>query len=99
MSPSVQLEPSSQGTPSRAVQASFADAPGVATLEPLLTSAPMAVVYLVVVPLVLRLLWLVHRRRFHGHRRLARITFPIWAYVSVSGLTVYVLLYQVYGYL
>ena len=53
----------------------------------------------VVVPLVLRLLWLVHTRRFNSHRRLARITFPIWAYVSVSGLTVYVLLYQVYGYL
>jgi putative membrane protein len=52
----------------------------------------------IVVPLVLRLLWLVWKRRFHEHARLARWTFPIWAYVSVTGLAVYVLLYQVYGY-
>ena len=52
-----------------------------------------------VVPLVLRLLWLLRSRRFHAHARLARWTFPIWAYVSVTGLVVYVLLYQVYGYL
>jgi uncharacterized membrane protein YozB (DUF420 family) len=52
-----------------------------------------------VVPLVLRLLWLVRHRRFRDHARLARWTFPIWAYVSVTGLVVYLLLYQVYGYL
>lgn len=52
----------------------------------------------VVVPLVLRLLWLVRKRRFHAHARLARWTFPVWLYVSVTGLTVYVLLYHVYGY-
>lgn len=51
-----------------------------------------------VVPLVLRLLWLLRKRRFHDHARLARWTFPIWVYVSVTGLVVYVLLYQVYGY-
>jgi len=53
----------------------------------------------VVVPLVLRLLWLVRHRRFRDHARLARWTFPIWGYVSVTGLVVYLLLYQVYGYL
>jgi uncharacterized membrane protein YozB (DUF420 family) len=52
-----------------------------------------------VVPLVLRLLWLVRHHRFHDHGRLARWTFPVWAYVSVTGIVVYVLLYQVYGYL
>lgn len=51
-----------------------------------------------VVPLVLRLLYLVTRRRFRDHARLARWTFPVWAYVSVTGLVVYLLLYQVYGY-
>lgn len=54
---------------------------------------------MVVVPLVLRLLWLVYHRRFRDHARLARWTFPIWTYVSVTGLVVYLLLYQVYGYL
>jgi putative membrane protein len=52
-----------------------------------------------VVPLVLRLLWLVYHRRFRDHARLARWTFPIWTYVSVTGLVVYLLLYRVYGYL
>jgi putative membrane protein len=51
-----------------------------------------------VVPLVLRLVWLVRRRRFRDHSRLARWTFPIWAYVSVTGLVVYLMLYQVWGY-
>ena len=50
------------------------------------------------VPLVLRLLWLIRKRRFHDHARLARWVFPVWAYVSVTGLLVYVLLYEVYGY-
>lgn len=52
-----------------------------------------------VVPLVLRLLYLAFRERFDAHRHLARWTFPIWMYVSVTGLLVYVLLYHVYGYL
>lgn len=56
------------------------------------------VLAVVVVPLVLRLLWLVQKRRFGDHARLARWVFPVWAYVSVTGLLVYLLLYQVYGY-
>lgn len=52
-----------------------------------------------IVPLVLRLIYLVRLRRFHAHARLARITYPIWLYVSVTGLVVYVLLYHVYGWI
>lgn len=44
-------------------------------------------------PLVVRLLWLAHRERFDAHKRLARITFPIWMYVSVTGVLVYLALY------
>ena len=32
--------------------------------------------------------------RFRQHRKIARWTFPIWLYVSVTGVLVYVLLYQ-----
>ena len=32
--------------------------------------------------------------RFSQHRRIAKWTFPIWLYVSVTGVLVYVLLYQ-----
>ena len=52
-----------------------------------------------VVPLVIRLIWLIRRRRFRDHGRWARWTYPIWLYVSVTGIVVYLLLYQVYGYL
>lgn len=50
---------------------------------------------IVVVPLVLRLLFLVYRQRFQDHRRLARWTWPIWIYVSFTGVVVYVMLYHV----
>ena len=52
----------------------------------------------VVLPMVLRLLYLVRKRRFHDHAKLARWTAPIWIYVSITGLLVYTLLYHVYGY-
>lgn len=61
----------------------------------LLTHMVLAVV---VFPLVLRLLYLVRKERFDEHKKLARLVFPVWAYVSVTGLLVYILLYQVYGY-
>ena len=44
-------------------------------------------------PMVLRTLWLAHRKRWDAHRRLARITFPIWLYVSITGVLVYLALY------
>jgi uncharacterized membrane protein YozB (DUF420 family) len=36
-----------------------------------------------------------YRRRFDRHRRIARWTLPIWLYVSVTGVVVYWMLYQV----
>jgi len=44
-------------------------------------------------PLVLRVLWLAGRGRWDEHRRLARRTLPLWLYVSVTGVLVYLLLY------
>ena len=52
-----------------------------------------------IVPLVLGLLYLAWKSRFVTHARLARWTFPIWLYVSLSGLLVYLLLYHVYGFI
>lgn len=42
-------------------------------------------------------LYLGLRRRFDRHRRWARWTFPIWVYVSITGVVVYVLLFKAYG--
>jgi putative membrane protein len=50
-----------------------------------------------VLPLVLRALFLALRGRFPAHRRIARATLPVWLYVSVTGVVVYVLLYHVAG--
>jgi len=49
---------------------------------------------LAVAPMVIATLWLGLRSRYENHRRIARFTFPIWTYVSVTGVLVYLLLYQ-----
>lgn len=50
-----------------------------------------------VVPLALVTLYRAWRGDFARHRRIAVITFPIWMYVSVTGVLVYWLLYHVYS--
>lgn len=45
-------------------------------------------------PLAVRTLYLALKRRYAEHRRLVRFTLPIWMYVSVTGVAVYVLLYH-----
>ncbi len=39
-------------------------------------------------------LWRAYKGRFDRHRAIAKITFPIWLYVSVTGVLVYLMLYQ-----
>ena len=46
-------------------------------------------------PLVLAAFGLALRGRYEAHRRVARWTFPVWMYVSVTGVLVYVMLYWV----
>jgi uncharacterized membrane protein YozB (DUF420 family) len=48
----------------------------------------------VTVPLVVRSLFLAYKKRFIEHRKIARWTFPIWMYVSVTGVVVYAMLYH-----
>jgi len=50
-----------------------------------------------VVPLVLITLSRALKNRFPQHRAIARWTFPIWVYVSVTGVIVYVMLYRIFG--
>jgi putative membrane protein len=45
-------------------------------------------------PLAIRTLYLALKKRFAEHRRIVRWTLPIWMYVSVTGVLVYVLLYH-----
>ena len=56
----------------------------------LLTHTVLAVV---IVPLILRTLWLARKQDFEAHKKIARWTWPLWLYVSVTGVVIYWLLY------
>ena len=56
------------------------------TSHTILAAATVPLVICTVVPAV--------RARYDKHRRLAKITFPIWLYVSVTGVLVYFMLYR-----
>ncbi|MGZ4835685.1 MAG: DUF420 domain-containing protein [Terriglobales bacterium] len=47
-------------------------------------------------PLVIITLTLGLRRRDQRHRRIARWTYPIWLYVSITGVVIYLMLYQIF---
>lgn len=59
----------------------------------LLTHTVLAVV---IVPMILLTLRRALKGEFARHRALARWTLPLWLYVSVTGVIVYLLLYQLY---
>ena len=59
----------------------------------LLTHTVLAVV---IVPLVLMTLSRALRQRFDQHKKIARWTWPLWMYVSVTGVVVYLILYQIF---
>lgn len=48
----------------------------------------------VIVPMVMVTLWRGLAAKYDRHRRIARWTLPIWLYVSVTGVIVYVMLYR-----
>lgn len=50
----------------------------------------------VIVPLVLTTLTFALKQRFDAHRKIARWTWPLWMYVSVTGVVIYFLLYQIF---
>src|SRR5215211_3123120 len=49
-----------------------------------------------IVPFVIVTLVRASRGQFARHRRIARWTFPMWLYVSVTGVVVYLMLYHFY---
>ena len=59
----------------------------------LLTHTVLAVV---IVPLVIAAVVQAIRGKFESHKKIARWTWPMWMYVSVTGVLIYVLLYQIF---
>ena len=49
-----------------------------------------------IVPLVLMTVSRAIKQRFELHKKIARWTWPIWMYVSVTGVVIYLLLYQIF---
>lgn len=47
-----------------------------------------------VVPLILRVLWLAFKGDLSRHKGLARFTLPVWMYVGASGVAIYLWLYH-----
>ena len=47
-------------------------------------------------PLVLMTLYRALRERFPQHKKIARWALPLWLYVSVTGVLVYLMLYHLY---
>jgi putative membrane protein len=47
---------------------------------------------MVALPIILATLWYALRNQFRFHRKVARWTFPIWLYVSVTGVIVFLIL-------
>jgi len=59
----------------------------------LLTHTVLAIVIVPMILVTLRRAWL---ERFDKHRVIARWTLPLWFYVSVTGVIVYLMVYQLY---
>lgn len=47
-----------------------------------------------VAPFVLVTLWRALKGRYDAHKRIARLVYPVWLYVSLTGVIVYLMLYQ-----
>lgn len=65
----------------------------------LLILASHSLLAAVLLPLALWTIWLPWKGRFDPHRRIAKLTFPIWVYVSVTGVVVYLMLYHLPAFL
>jgi putative membrane protein len=72
--------------------------PGQGTIRWIYLTILLTHIVLAAVILPMALVTATHglRARFDRHVRLARWTLPIWLYVSVTGVVIYVMLYQMY---
>lgn len=73
------------------------DAPAAARITYLSILIPHILLAVSVPVLALRAIYLAKNGRIVAHKKLVRIAFPIWMYVSVTGVLVYLMLYQLYA--
>jgi uncharacterized membrane protein YozB (DUF420 family) len=70
--------------------------PGIARLLYLTILGTHTVLAVVILPFIFVTVYRASRGEYQKHKRIARWTFPMWLYVSVTGVVVYVMLYQLY---
>ncbi len=51
---------------------------------------------LIVLPLVLRAMFFAATKQFAAHKKIVKFAYPIWLYVSATGVIVYLMLYQLF---
>ena len=49
-----------------------------------------------IMPLILVTLHRARKQQFEAHKKIARWTWPLWMYVSVTGVVIYLLLYRIF---
>ena len=59
----------------------------------LFTHLPLALVNAVMASITF---WYAHKQNWESHKKIAKITFPIWIYVSVTGVIIYVMVYHLF---
>ncbi|MGF1632568.1 MAG: DUF420 domain-containing protein [Phycisphaerae bacterium] len=57
---------------------------------------PHVILAIVMLPMIGATIWRASTRQFEKHKRIARPTWAIWFYVSVTGVIVYLMLYQLF---
>jgi uncharacterized membrane protein YozB (DUF420 family) len=57
---------------------------------------PHVLLAMAMLPMIGMTIWRAYRRQWDQHRRLARPTFWIWLYVSVTGVIIYAMLYHLF---
>jgi putative membrane protein len=55
---------------------------------------PHIILAAVMVPFILAAVYFAWRKNFDRHKRFTRRVWPVWMYVSVSGIVIYLMLYQ-----
>lgn len=57
---------------------------------------PHVILAALMVPLILRTFYLAYKGEWEKHKKIAKITFPIWVYVSITGVIIYFFLKAYY---
>ena len=70
----------------------FPDLGWIKTLY-LLILFPHIILATLMVPLILKTFYHAYKEDWEKHKKIAKITFPIWIYVSITGVLIYFMLY------